>query len=54
MNPHDLKTQLNVTLLIILVLCRIALRALNGKTTHKFLTAVARNPASKDTLSQIV
>ena len=42
------------TLSISPVLCGIALRALNDKTTHKFLTAVARNPMSKDTLSQIV
>ena len=41
------------TLLISPVLCGIALRALNDKTTHKFLTAVARNPVSKDTVSQI-
>ena len=42
------------TLLTILVLCRIALRSLHGKTTHKCLTAVTRNPVSKDTLSQKV
>ena len=64
MNSNGLKTQLNFTcslvkiafgtLLIILVLCGIALRAFNDKTTHKFLTAVARNPVFKDTRSQIV
>ena len=37
-----------------LVLCGIALRALNDKTTNKSLPAVARNPVSKDTRSQIV
>ena len=48
MNPNYLKTH------HILVLCRIALRSLHGKTTNKFLTAAARNPVSKDTLSQKV
>ena len=42
------------TLLISPVLCGIALRALNDKTTHQFLTAVARNPVSKDAVSQRV
>ena len=34
--------------------CAIALRALTDNTTHKCLTAEARNRVSKDTLSQIL
>ena len=34
--------------------CAIALRALNDNTTHKCLTAEARNRVSKDTLTNIV
>ena len=34
--------------------CAIALRALTDNTTHKCLTAEARNRVSKDILSQIL